>query len=221
MKLVLAIGLLVSSSLVALSGCATTGASSDALESSDPETTFDATGERVPTARTLLTMAHILAKRGNDPQCEVVLRKLIESHPDCAQAYNELAEACMRQDRPEDAVAAIERGLEFRPRDPVLWNNLGMIHLLREDYPSAIDTFTRACAVSPLDSRPRANLASAMAMQGRMEEAEALYLQAVSRSDAYHNMSVLCTARGDHERADWYHELASGRRPKGPPPPVH
>jgi Flp pilus assembly protein TadD len=158
-------------------------------------------------------MAHILAKNGNDPQCEIVLRKLIDTHPDFAPAYNELAELFMRHDRSDEAVGVLEAGVAAVPGDSVLWNNLGMVHLLRDELDGARDSFTHACAAAPSDARPRANLAVSLAMSGRLEEAEAVYLQATTRARAYHDLAVLCEARGDMENAKLYHELSEGKRP--------
>ncbi len=210
-------GLLASATLLAaLAACASAPPPPEADEGALPEATFDISGDRLPTVKTLMTMAHILAKNGNDPQCEVVLLKVVDAHPDYAPAYNELAELYMRQDRSEEAAAVLKLGVAAMPADSVLWNNLGMVHLMREEFEEARESFTRACAVAPLDSRPRANLAVALGMSGRLEEAEAVYLQATTKSKAYHDLAVLCEARGDAANAALYRGLAEGKR--RPPP---
>ena len=173
-----------------------------------PETSFDIDGNRVPSIHTLHSMAHVLAQRGNDPQCERVLRRLIANHPDFIPAYNELAELYLRNEAVDSAQMALELGLERAPDDVVLMNNLGMCQLLAKNYEGALTTFTRATAAHPYDLRTRANMAVALGLLGRAEECEALYRQVTSEDDAYHNVAVLCQARGDAELADQYYARA-------------
>ena len=194
----------------ALASCASAPETRVEGQASTPEATFDSTGDRVPTAKTLQTLAHILANKGNDPQCEVVLLRLVDAHPEFAPGYNELAELYMRQDRSEEAASALEAGTAAVPADSVLWNNLGMVYLIRRELDAARESFMRACAVAPDDARPRANLAVALAMSGRLEEAEAVYLQATTRSRAYHDLAVLCEARGDLDEAKRFRDLYEG-----------
>ncbi len=105
-------------------------------------------------------------------------------------------------------VPIIEAGLQVRPKDPVLLNNLGICLMLKEDYVAAARRFIDASAVVPEDPRYRANLASALAMQGRYDEALALYLQVVSPCDAHYNVAVLCEARKDSVRANQEYKQA-------------
>jgi len=194
--------------LLALSsGCSTTGSARNPYEEG-PERSFDAAGGRVPSSKTLHTMARILAGQGNDPQCEIVLQKLIASHPRYAPAHNELAELYMRQGRPDRAEQVIELGLEQSPKDGVLLNNLGMSQLMQGRLGDALASFTRAAEAHPYDRRARSNMATTLALLGRREEAEALYLQVTSRSNAYRNLARLCAAAGEEDRASQYLALA-------------
>lgn len=102
-----------------------------------------------PSAKTLYSMADILATQGKDKECEFVLRRCISQYAEFIPAYNGLAELQMRQGRVHEAIATLSQALESRPKDPVLLNNLGMCFLIRKEYAKALDHFTRAGGVVP------------------------------------------------------------------------
>ena len=74
--------------------------------------------DRPPTAKTLYSMADILATQGKDTECEFVLRRCVQQYPRFTPAYNSLAELQMRQGRVHEAVAMLSQALEIRPRGP-------------------------------------------------------------------------------------------------------
>jgi len=197
--------------LAALAGaCA-----SPAPRHSDP---FErATPELPPSAQTLHAMARLLAAQGRDQECEWALDRLISEHPDFTHAYNDLAELHLRHGRTAEAAASLEAGLARAPLDPVLLNNLGMCELHRGAHERALERFTQAVAASPGDARCRANLALALGLLGRLEEARALYLQVIPPADAHHNLAIVCEARGDERAAERERALEAEIRSRGAP----
>ncbi len=173
-----------------------------------PDRSFDEAGNRVPTVATLHSLARVLAARGNDPQCEVVLLHLISLHPSYTPAYNELAELRLRRNRPGEALMALEGGLAVAPQDRVLLNNRGMLHVLLGDYEQAVLAFDQALTVWPDEVLFRSNRALALGMLGREEEALAAYLDVVSPSRAHHNLAVISLALGDEDGAESHQALA-------------
>jgi Flp pilus assembly protein TadD len=162
---------------------------------------FDVGGDRPPTVRTMHAMARVLANQGRDGQCELVLHKLVDDHPDFAPAYVELAELYMRNGHAGEAVHVLEVAVDLMPDDPVLQNDLGMALFMRGENQRALIHFSTASALDPSDARPQANVASALGMLGRYEEALDAYLRILPAADAHHNVAVLAEARGDSERA--------------------
>ena len=136
-------------------------------------------------------MADILATQGKESACEFVLRRCISEYPRFVPAYNSLAELEMRQGRVNEAVADLSKALEIRPRDPVLLNNLGMCFLVRQEYAQALDQFTKAAGVVPENEKYRANMATALGLLGRNEEALALLQQVLPGESARNNAEVL------------------------------
>lgn len=147
--------------------------------------------DRPPTAKTLYSMAQILATQGKDAECEFVLRRCVQEYPPFTPAYNSLAELQMRQGRIHEAVDTLSAALKARERDPVLQNNLGMCLLLRKEYDRALEHFTVAAGVVPENEKYRANMATALGLLGRQEESLALLQQVLPRDKAESNAEVL------------------------------
>ncbi len=150
-----------------------------------------------PSAKTLYSMAEILATQGKDRECEFVLRRCMQEHPGFTPAYNSLAELQMRQGRIHEAVDALSAALQIRPRDPVLLNNLGMCLLLRKEYVRALEHFTSAAGLVPENEKYRGNMATALGLLGRQEESQALLQQILPGDKAQYNAEVL---RKAHDR---------------------
>ena len=197
--------LLLLASLLALAAAACT---STGQQPPSETSQFDSGSKRNPSAETLQAIARIMASQGKDDQCEVVLLRLVRDFPDRASAYNELSELYLRNDRVESAVAILQAGIEHCPKDVVLLNNLGMCFLVQKDYEHALAQFTGAAACDPADVRARSNMAVALGMLGRMDEALALYMQSLPPSDAHYNLGVLWQMRGDESEAAKEFELA-------------
>ncbi len=151
--------------------------------------------ELPPNAKTLYSMATILASQGKDTDCEFVLRRCIHEYPRFTPAYNSLAELQMRQARVNEAVDMLSEALRIRPQDPVLLNNLGMCLLVRKEYEKALGHFTRAAGLVPESEKYRANMATALGLLGRQEESFALLQQVLPEDQAKHNAEILRKAR--------------------------
>ncbi len=156
--------------------------------------------DRPPTAKTLYSMAQILATQGKDAECEFVLRRCLQDYPQFTPAYNSLAELQMRQGRIHEAEETLTTALKVRPRDPVLLNNLGMCLLLRKEYEPALARFTEAAGLVPENGKYRANMATALGLLGRREESQALLEQVLPRDKAQHNADVLRNAYDNKAR---------------------
>jgi tetratricopeptide (TPR) repeat protein len=180
------------------------------LRTADTDAAFEAQPNLPPSPKTLYAMARLLASQGQDDDAEKALVKIIADYPDFLPAYADLAELRVRHRRLDAAVEALSAGLARAPKDAVLLNNLGMCRVLKADYGAALESFSAAAAAVPQDARYRANMAMALGMLGRYQESLALYRQVLPEAQAHHNLSILCEARGDHERARREAALAAG-----------
>ena len=172
-------------------GCRTQDSRSGPTSRDEMDAAFQDGANRPPTARTLYSLARILAAQGRDQECTAVLRRIIREHPEFLPAYGDLAELEIRNDRISRAVQVLLLGLRQRPTDPVLLNNLGMCYFFQHDYSKALLMFTRAAAGAPEDARYRANMAMALGMMGRYEESLSLYRQVVPEEEARRNVAIV------------------------------
>jgi len=181
-------------------GCAETPAQpAGGWAQSNADSEFQRQGDRPATTKTLWGMADILAAQGKDSECEYVLKRIIQNDPKFLPAYNSLAELQMRRGQTNTATATLQDALRIGPADPVLLNNLGMCQLVQRDYENALKAFDRAAAMAPGNTKYRANMAVALGLMGREQEAMALFRQILPEDQAARNMDVLRQARGQQE----------------------
>jgi Flp pilus assembly protein TadD len=178
--------------LLLAGGCAKPDRSaSHARPQPDPRPAAEAAHDPPPTAKTLYAMAQVLAAQGKEPECEFVLRRCVQEHPEFTPAHNRLAELQMRQGRIHQAIETLSAARKARPRDSVLLNNLGMCLLLHKEYAQALGHFTDAAGLVPESEKYRANMATALGLLGRQEESLALFQQVLPRASAENNAEVL------------------------------
>ncbi len=93
--------------------------------------------------------------------------------------------------RTDEARGFYQKALDLKPGEPSVLSNLGMSHLLAGDLSTA-ETYLRRAAEAPgADSRVRQNLALAVGLQGRFEEAEKIASQELSGEQAQANVAYL------------------------------
>jgi len=184
--------------ILCVGGCsesAGSGQNTDwAMDKSELE--FQSQANNPPTAKTLYTMADILATQGRDSECEYVLKRIIQDNPKFLPAYNSLAELQMRQGKTIAAIETLQHALTINPEDTVLINNLGMCWIVRRDYETALKMFTKAAGIMPENAKYRANMAVALGLMGRYEESLSLFKQILPEDQANHNLSVLREVEG-------------------------
>lgn len=147
--------------------------------------------DRPPTAKTLYLMADMLSAQGKDGEAEQLYRRIVDQYPDFLPAYNDLAALQMRQRRIPEAMKTLQAGLQLKPADPVLLNNMGMCCLIRKEYERALSYFTDAAAAVPENTRYRSNMATALALLGRRDEALSLYRQILPEEEAMENIRIV------------------------------
>jgi tetratricopeptide (TPR) repeat protein len=157
--------------------------------------------DRPPTPRTLLALSRVYISQGREQEAQFILHNVTKKHPYYPEAYVELAEIHMRHRRVSTAIKTLSEGLVCLPKDHVITNNLGMCHLIRRNYRAAEGMFRTAAAIAPNNTRYRSNVALVLGLQGRYEEALALYKQVTNDIEAHFNLAVICDARNDRKRA--------------------
>jgi tetratricopeptide (TPR) repeat protein len=109
------------------------------------------------------------------------------------------------EQRFDEAIAALQKGLRETPHDPVLYNELGALCLLTNRPDSAVDCFERAVGLNPSFAVAQYNLGAALERLGRGPAAmDALRRAIALKPDlgpAYSRLGNLLQARGDQDEA--------------------
>lgn len=104
------------------------------------------------------------------------------------------------------AIADLDAALAIDPRQPRLWNELGILCGDAGDSTRAIDAFSRATALDPGYARAFNNLGNALRAAGRVPEAVVATQRAVAVDPAYalawSNLGTLCRESGDDAKAE-------------------
>lgn len=199
---------------LSLSGCKSTA---DGKGGDPDRRATDSEETAPPSADTLYYLGRVLAGQGKDDEAITVFTNTITRHPEYLAAYVDLAEIYVRQRRFADAETLLVQGLEADPRSGVLWNNLGMVRMFRQNDEGAREAFAKAVAAAPREERYAANLALATGLLGQYDEAFVLFERILGAEGAHHNLAVIAESRGDTERAEIERAAAAALAAKKPP----
>jgi tetratricopeptide (TPR) repeat protein len=105
----------------------------------------------------------------------------------------------------DEAIEALQKGLQEAPHDPVIYNELGALCLLTSRPDSAVDCFERAVGLNPNFAVAHYNLGAALERQGRSDDAMAALRRAIALKpdlgSAYSRLGNLLQARGEQDEA--------------------
>jgi arylsulfatase A-like enzyme/Flp pilus assembly protein TadD len=149
--------------------------------------------------RALFELADIL--RGNkEYEAELPLRQtLCDTRPNVLRDANSLAQVYLNLGRPDDAIAALNRLVEFRPQDPAAYGNLGTGLVAAQRLDEAIEAFETAVALSAEYDFARIKLVAVLKQVGRtdraLEHCRVMLEQGSDRSSGLRRLlDVLCSA---------------------------
>lgn len=125
-----------------------------------------------PNLMKTLGLAQIAA--GNPQEALRPLALLAQADPQDWRVRSALGVALDQLGRGTDARRAYQEALVIRPDDPAVLTNLGVSHLMSGDPQGAEPILRQAAALPNAPPHARQNLAIAIALQGRFEEAEQL-----------------------------------------------
>jgi Flp pilus assembly protein TadD len=125
-----------------------------------------------------------------EPALDAVRRAQTPEYPDwkLVSAEGAILDQLNQKDQ---ARVLYRKALELKPNEPSVLSNLGMSYLLGGDLRMA-ETYLRSAASQPrADSRVRQNLALAVGLQGRFDEAEKIASQELPPDQAQANIAYL------------------------------
>jgi len=129
--------------------------------------------------RRLLERSVAALKAGDHAAAEAGLQAMRLRWPGQGDAMHFLGLLRHRQGRSDEALAMLRQATEALPREAAPWNNLGNVHAALQQWSEAERAYRASLAVQPDFADALANLANVCMRQGRHEEAETLYRQAL------------------------------------------
>ena len=139
-----------------------------------------------------------------------------------AKNYTQLGLGYMREGEYELAWRRLHRALEIAPDYSAAHNGMGLLYERLKQPSKADEEYSRAVTLNPTDSSAQTNYGSFLCREGRVEEAEQRFLQALKNSlyatpeNAYANAGVCLHGAGQDEKAERYLRSALERNPKLP-----
>ncbi|MDY8110053.1 tetratricopeptide repeat protein [Fulvimarina sp. 2208YS6-2-32] len=132
-----------------------------------------------------------LAAAGDLPKAlETIRRAQTPDYPDW-RLYSAEGAILDQLGRPDEARALFQKALVLKPNEATVLSNLGLSYLLADDLPQAEHYLTAALRQPDGDARIRQNLALAIGLQGRFEEAEKVAAGTLSPDEAKANVAFL------------------------------
>jgi len=149
----------------------------------------------------LAGLVNTYSRSGQLPQAESILRRMSASDPQDATLHIQLGRVLVAQDKKDEGVAELTKGLELAPGDAAA--NQELIHLLLEQkkYPDAIARLKPAVQANPSDPELRYTLGTTYLRNKNFPEAQAELMQAVKlKSDfgqAYNDLAFAASENKD------------------------
>ncbi len=122
-----------------------------------------------------LTLGRVQILRGEYDTAIAELRTAIDLNPSSALAHNGLGLALALTGQLDEAISEYDTAIQLSPRDPLVWafySFRARARVLSGDYEAAVKDARRAIRHPAASYWPHANLASALALLDRREEAK-------------------------------------------------
>ncbi len=114
------------------------------------------------------------------------------THPESYDVLFHYGEACLYDDKLNEALVLFTRAAKQRPKRPAAWEWAGYTALQRKDYTSAIFSLQHAEALVPRSSKVLLNLGKAQFLNGNYADAQTTYTSLCeidpNSADAYYNL---------------------------------
>jgi Flp pilus assembly protein TadD len=146
-----------------------------------------------------------LANSGDNLQAEVTLRKAVDADPGNLTAAFNLSGVYIANKKQGAAIKLIEQYVANGAKDAGLFSRLGDAHFSLKEVKKAMQAYEQARAIDPTFSGIAEKLGTIYSLESRLDDAEALMLEAVEQSPKdgrlVSNLSNIFLANGKAEKA--------------------
>lgn len=147
--------------------------------------------------RTHLAFAKLSEKTGDLKVARDSYQIVLKEDPQSVEAIVGLAGLDLREGKTSDAeVGFLKAGL-LAPGDPLVAEALGQFYLAQDRFRDAESHLKMGLDANPGNRRLQYRLAVALAQQGRVTEAEPLFVRAVGEAEADYNIGLILYEHGE------------------------
>ncbi|MBN8587414.1 MAG: tetratricopeptide repeat protein [Rhodothermia bacterium] len=149
----------------------------------------------------------VAKEQQNDTQGALTAyRKAATLQPLFIEAQRKYANSLARSGDLDAAIGVIQKALQKNPvHFTDLWNNLGFLHMQKQNYSAAVQALTKAVQLDPNHTKALVNLGGALILQQK-PDAALTYLERAARVDAenpsiFGNMGYIYLKKGQKNKA--------------------
>ena len=151
-----------------------------------------------------LLLGVVAIRRGNYEYAAQCIQQAIQIDPTSAEAYSNLGIALYEQGMMEQAEACHRRAIELNPEYAAAYGTLGNL-LKRRAIKEAVDCYRKAIELDASLTDVHVNLAIALKVQGKLDEAALSYAQALrldpNHAKAHNNLGTIFRDHGRYDDA--------------------
>jgi tetratricopeptide (TPR) repeat protein len=122
-------------------------------------------------ARNRAHLGDRLKEAGRTEAAVVEYRRALAENKSAVPILNRLSDLLIRMDRDREALAILQQSGKTAPDHPVIFSQLGRIHLKLENFPAAREALRTAIEINPFSPEVHRNLAEACEKLGDLETA--------------------------------------------------
>lgn len=155
-----------------------------------------------------VAVARLYEQSGKPADAERQYVAALKLSPNYLPALLGYAQLKDRLGLPDDSLRLYEQAAKAYPREPSVYNNMGLCYARCKRYDQAVAAMARAVQLAPHNARYRNNIAAILVEQGRLDEAFAQLKEMHGEAAAYYNMGYLLNSKGRTDVATRYFSLA-------------
>jgi tetratricopeptide (TPR) repeat protein len=150
-------------------------------------------------------LGRLLALQGLWAEADQYLSQVVAAHPSMIEAWIELGDIHLGQEKYAQALADYEQARQRRPQDPRVYYSLGKALAKSKRRPEAIEQYRRAIRLSPDYWDAHFELAGELAFDEKVPEAKAEFAEAVrlqpTNPRSHFNLGVMLAKQNQFEGA--------------------